>query len=248
MNSPRYRLAPFNESSADGQETRFICRFHATDFSGSGDQPRTILLGETLSKFPFNYEFVSYRKKEATMITPRGKDTKMFWTSNLRFECPVPDIKGLSQIIAAGSSILSDGTPTMYVDLIPIRTPPRYGPNEAHFPEGMIQADKRITFDAKERWGDHNVMPRVEASGRWQNIPICFAPSIESRVKATDSTGGCESSEKETSCAVCLFVGISVLSDKRSWSITYDRYASQTRRMDRVPFDGWVRSRLRIRQ
>lgn len=186
--SPRYRLAPFNESSADGQETRFICRFHATDFSGSDhDQPKTILLGETLSKFPFNYEFVSYRKKEPTMITPRGKDTTMFWTSNLQFECPVPDVKGLSQIIATGSSILSDGTPTMYLDLIPIRTPPRYGPREAHFPEGMIQPDEEITFNAKERWGDHNVMPRVEASGRWQNIPICFAPSIESRVKATDT-------------------------------------------------------------
>jgi hypothetical protein len=183
--SPRYRLAPFNESADDGQETRFICRFHSTDFSDSG-HPKTVLLGETLSKFPFNYEFVSYRKQEATMLTPKGKDSKMFWTSNLRFECPVPDLKGLPQMIANGDTILSDGTPTVHVDLIPIRTPPRFGPKEAHFPDGMIRPDEEITFDAKKRWGDHNVMPRVEASGRWENIPICSPPSIGSKVEAVD--------------------------------------------------------------
>lgn len=182
---PRYRLAPFNESADDGQETRFICRFHSTDFSDNG-HPRTVLLGETLSKFPFNYEFVSYRKQEATMLTPKGKDSKMFWTSNLRFECPVPDLKGLPQMIVNGDTILSDGTPTVHVDLIPIRTPPRFGPKEAYFPDGMIRPDEEITFDAKKRWGDHNVMPRVEASGRWENIPICFPPSIGSKVDAVD--------------------------------------------------------------
>jgi hypothetical protein len=187
--TPRYRLAPFNESAEDGQSTRFICRFHATDFS-QGDRPRTIILGETLSTFPFNYEFVSYRKPtDAAMLTPRGKDTKMFWTSNLQFTCPVPDMNGLAKMISTGETILSDGTPTVHVDLVPIRTPPRYGPREFYFPEGMIKPDARNTFDAKERWGDHNVMPRVEASGRWTNIPICFSPSTGSNGEAAIAQG-----------------------------------------------------------
>jgi hypothetical protein len=183
-NTPRYRLAPFEESAEDGQSTRFICRFHATDFS-HGDRPRTVILGETLSTFPFNYEFVSYRKqKEAAMLTPRGKDTTMFWTSNLQFTCPVPDVNSLRKMISTGETILSDATPTTYLDLVPIRTPPRYGPREFYFQEGMIKPDATKTFDAKERWGDHNVMPRVEASGRWTNIPICFPPSTGSNREA----------------------------------------------------------------
>ena len=31
---------------------------------------------------------------------------------------------------------LSDGTPTMYLDLIPIRTPPRYGPRGSSLSRG----------------------------------------------------------------------------------------------------------------
>jgi hypothetical protein len=177
--TPRYRLAPYEESAEDGQSTRFICRFHATDFSEGDRRPRKVVLGETLSTFPFNYEFVSYRK-QVPMLTPKGKDTKTVLTSNLQFECPVPNMNGLSKMIANGETILSDGTPTVHVDLIPIRTPPRYGPHEFYFPVGMVEPDAAITFDAKERWGDRNVMPRVEASGRWTNIPICFPPSTGS--------------------------------------------------------------------
>ena len=182
VDMPRYRLAPFNESSADGQSTRFICRFHTTDFSDGG-LPQTVVLGETLSAFPINYEFVSYRKpprkKGATMLTPKGRDNKNFWLSNVQFECPVPAQHDLSRLISSGGTVLSDGTPTVYVDLIPIRTPPRYGPEEFYFAEGMIKPDDASKFDPKERWGDRNVMPRVEASGRWENIPVCFPPAPE---------------------------------------------------------------------
>lgn len=86
-------------------------------------------------------------------------------------------------MIADGETILSDGTPTVHVDLIPIRTPPRFGTHEFYFPVGMVEPDTAVTFDAKKRWGDHNVMPRVEASGRWTNIPICFMPSTGSVMK-----------------------------------------------------------------
>jgi hypothetical protein len=33
-------------------------------------------------------------------------------------------------------------------------------------------------FNATLRWGERNVLPRIEASGRWENIPICLPPSL----------------------------------------------------------------------
>ena len=57
----RYRLAPHEESDADGMFTRFICRFRAMDYSQS--PPALVNIGETLSTYPYNYEFVNYRKE-----------------------------------------------------------------------------------------------------------------------------------------------------------------------------------------
>lgn len=176
--SPRYRLAPHNESTSDGQFTRFICRFHATSFD-QHDEPQSIFLGETLSQYPFNYELVSYRKNQDSLVTPKGKDTVLFWTSNIRFNCPVPAIDGLREQVAKGELILSDGTSTFFVDLVPIRTSIRYdehmlteeqiGPRETWEIKG---------FDPIQRWGHNNVVPHVQASGRWENIPICLPPQL----------------------------------------------------------------------
>lgn len=181
--SPRYRLAPYEESSDDGMFTRFICRFHTIDLTG--DSPQTVPLGETLSQFPFNYELVSYRKGQHAMLSPKGKDTRLFWASNIRFDCPVPTDDALRQHLAAGTTILSDGTPTVYVDLVPIRTSVRY--DELHLTEDMIGPRETWAldgFNATERWGDQNVLPRVEASGRWANIPVCLPPRLpESEVQ-----------------------------------------------------------------
>jgi hypothetical protein len=177
VQTPRYRLAPYSEAATDGMFTRFICRFHATDLTEAS--PQTILLGETLSEFPFNYEMVSYRKGQKTMLTPKGKDSRFFWTSNLRFDCPVPSDAALRQQLATGKTILSDGTPTVYVDLIPIRTSVRY--DELYLTEDMIGPRGEWAmdeFNATERWGERNVLPRIEASGRWENIPICLPPSL----------------------------------------------------------------------
>lgn len=56
----RYRLSSHEESDSDGMFTRFICRFRAMDYSKS--PPELLNVGETLSTFPYNYEFVNYRK------------------------------------------------------------------------------------------------------------------------------------------------------------------------------------------
>jgi hypothetical protein len=174
---PRYRLAPFNESSQDGKFTRFICRFHGTLFPAGG-YPQTVVIGETLSAYPFNYDFVSYRKGHKAnrgLLTPKGKDTELFWTSNLRFHCPVPE--SLRSDVASGKTILSDGTPTLYIELVPVRTSTRYA--EFYLTEeqiGPLSEAGASLFDPVMRWGPRNVIPRVEASGRWANIPICLPP------------------------------------------------------------------------
>jgi Glycosyltransferase family 92 len=179
---PRYRLAPFEESSQDGKFTRFICRFHGTLFP-EGGPPQSVVVGETLSEFPFNYDFVSYRKGNKAshgLHTPKGKDTELFWTSNIRFHCPVPE--SLRKDVAAGTTILSDGTPTLYVDLVPIRTSTRY--SEYYLTEdqiGPLIESGVSLFDPVKRWGAKNVVPFVEASGRWANIPLCSPPSFSTK-------------------------------------------------------------------
>lgn len=68
----RYRLAPHEEADADGMFTRFVCRFRALDYATSPPTPRHV--GETLSAFPYNYEFVNYRKDrdDLSMVRARG--------------------------------------------------------------------------------------------------------------------------------------------------------------------------------
>ena len=199
--APRYRLAPREEASPDGQNTRFICRFIGTSFDESGT-PTPVVLGETLSEYPFDYEFVTYRKRKSALLTAKGKDTFLFWASMIRFQCPTPNDPALRRLIASGDSVLSDGTPTIYVDLVPIRTSARY--NDMYLNGDMI-GDFRMQygefFDPVKRWGPKNVLPRFEASGRWANIPICRPPSPDDGMgldsKALQVVGKQEDKENE---------------------------------------------------
>ena len=182
--APRYRLAPLEEASPDGMYTRFICRFHVLDYSSklssSSDRAQTVVIGETLSEFPFNYDFVAYRKGKptTTLITPKGKDSRLFWASNIRFHCPLPpDDASLRAHVATGHTVLSNGSPTLFVDLIPIRTSVRY--SELHMTDDLVGPRRSLpSFNATLRWGNRNVLPPVEASGRWTNIPICKPPKF----------------------------------------------------------------------
>lgn len=155
------------------------------------------MIGETLSEFPFNYEFVGWRRLHPTMISPKGSDKSNMYSSTLLFDCPVP--KEYQSLVASGETVLSDGTPTLRVDLIPIRTSPRYGLDEVYLTEDMagpknmwqygnitskrgLWREKNATvigFDPKKRFGDNHVLPLVEASGRWANLPICIPPSAK---------------------------------------------------------------------
>lgn len=106
----QYRLSSVQDASPDGRYTRFICRFHV----------QGLVTAETLSVYPFNYEAVAFRKQINALLTPKGKDSKYFWTSHLHFQCPVPP--ELQLAVANGWSVLDDGTPTVFVDVVPIRT------------------------------------------------------------------------------------------------------------------------------
>jgi hypothetical protein len=154
----RYRLSSHDEADPDGHDTRFICRFKPS-------------MEETLSVYNVNYEYAAWRKGQKAMFTEEGRDNKSIHTSQLLFQCPVPD--DLIDVIRSGSSVVNDRA-SLFVDIIPIRTPPRYGrPNAFLQPRYKEHELKRDAFDVTAEWGENHVLPRIENSGRWENIPLC---------------------------------------------------------------------------
>jgi hypothetical protein len=150
-----YRLASSFEE-ATHNDTRFQCRFH------HGDNFVT-----TLSEFPFDYEFVTWRKKKAALFQRKGKESDLFWTSQVLFNCPVPQEFQHVLQSQAGSD-----QPTMYVDLVPIRTPARQQYLLTPEQTGPSLSSSK-TFDLGKAFGTNHVLPRMNDAGRWQNLPIC---------------------------------------------------------------------------
>mmetsp|Transcript_42867 Transcript_42867/g.62766 ORF Transcript_42867/g.62766 Transcript_42867/m.62766 type:complete len:542 (+) Transcript_42867:403-2028(+) len=165
----RYKLVPTHaEADEDGIETRFICRFSAT-----GE--------ETLSKHNVNYDYHTIRKGYSSTFTEEGFDVHMIWSSQLLFYCPVPE--RLQQQIKSGETVLDDYA-TMYVDLIPIRTKPRYGkPSEFIPPKYGGLETFPYTYNATQEWGRDHILPEIENSGRWENVPICRPPMLEKQLE-----------------------------------------------------------------
>eukprot|EP00986_Skeletonema_menzelii_P005799 scaffold2145_cov136-Skeletonema_menzelii.AAC.4 len=179
-NTPRYSLATsIEEADEDGRATKFICRFHTVD-----TDLKQVVLGETLSNYPYNPEHLNYRKKGSKpMLTSldKGHDEQI-WNSVYQISCPVPqkiDANGLSltSIIASGQSVSMQGIPSIYVDLVPIRTPVRRSR------EGFGIPGISSSFDPKVVWGDASIIPLVEDSGRWSNIPICNTPRVDEQLE-----------------------------------------------------------------
>ena len=153
----RYELTSHEDADVDGMETRFICQF-------SNGQ-------ETLSKFNLNYDYTAKRKSANHVFTKDGhKDNKSIHTSQLIFQCPVPE--ELVETVRDGTSIINDQA-TLFVTLVPIRTPPRYGAPDRFLPP-RYQNGKVYNFSVAEEWGNSHILPRIEDSGRWENIPICL--------------------------------------------------------------------------
>lgn len=154
----RYRLSSHADADKDGIETRFICRFKPS-------------MEETLSVFNVDYDYHTWRKGYTATFTEEGFDNHMIWSSQLIFQCPIPP--SLQETIRLGTSIKNDYA-TLFVDLIPIRTPPRYGkPTQFLQPKHM----KPPSFIADDEWGTNHTLPQIKDSGRFENIPIC-KPSL----------------------------------------------------------------------
>ena len=161
QNDGQYRLSSPEE--ATWNETRCICWFH------TATQEYT-----TFSQYPFNYEYISWRKNEKSMLKTTGKDNLQFWLSQLLFSCPVPE--ELQSVITCGSHVVNDES-NLWLDLVPIRTPVRRG--RPLFTQDHIGPDllkKTIVFDTQQLWGNQHVLPPIRDSGRWSNIPICLPP------------------------------------------------------------------------
>ena len=191
-NHYRYRLVPYDQ--ADVNATRFICKFHTWTLTS----PR-IELGETLSEFPFNYELADYRKnpKRLGLLSRYGKDNGKFWTSTLLFSCPIP--KGITALNQQQNTI-----PLLYVDIIPIRTPPRYpirvdtGGSEQqdsgyYFHSDWVGPMNVGRFDPSQAWGTRHILPEIEASGRLQNLPVC--PLFDGDHDAEKSDAGADNEQ-----------------------------------------------------
>lgn len=116
------------------------------------------------------------------MFQRQGKDNTQFWLSTLVFECPLP-----KEVVQAAVSR------DLWLDIIPIRTPPRYSNflfTQDHM--GLEYIRSIPIFNTTREWGDGHVLPRFSDSGRWANIPICkrtpSPPSTERHYKLVACT------------------------------------------------------------
>ena len=206
----RYRLASHEEADEDGIETRFICRFHTLRLGDSNEEsgaPRLddVILGETLSVAPYSYELLNYRKpgSQPMLTRPEGPTAKggsgaaphnsAVWNAMHHFRCSVPE--NLVDVIKNGSSVMDD-IPSIYVDVVPMRTYPR-DTREGYIKGVAPEAAER--FDPDLEWGRNHILPRVEASGRWTNFPVCRPPIMEANSDTKPDKGkeGKEGKDKD---------------------------------------------------
>lgn len=183
INQTRYRLASHEEADPDGMATRFICRFKPS-------------MEETLSVYNFDYDFASHRKRLKNTFQYNDGGILSVHLSQFVFKCPVPE--GLVDAVKSGSTVKDDWA-TLFVDVIPIRTPPRYGLSneflQPHYSDRLPQ-EKSDRFDPEKEWGNEHILPLIENSGRWENIPICKPPlkayNLEQQlsVKPSEDNGG----------------------------------------------------------
>jgi len=192
-----YQLTSPEDADAGGAETRFLCRFKI--LSPLSTTTRTTTVQEfsfdatttTLSRYPFNYEYVTWKKRRKMFDEKGNNDMGHYWLSSIEFHCPVPDhIIPLLQTSSPGGGDGGDDarardTPQqhVYLDIAAIRTPVR-GPDQQSY-----ETNTNGTFDIHNHWGGSSnlVLPSFEDTGRWENIPICSSSSSSRRTSITDT-------------------------------------------------------------
>ena len=182
---PTFRLAD-NLESAAANETRFICRFH----NNSSDDNAAAY---TLSKFPFNYEYVTWRKHSSMWEDPSSKgglNQSPFWVSQLMFACPIPL---QFQSLVREKRHVVNGEARLWVDVIPIRTPPRSASRtdvwltEVQIGQELFQQHSPSLFNLATEYGNNHTLPSIIDSGRWANLPICHSPPETRRNAGAES-------------------------------------------------------------
>ncbi|CAB9520216.1 Pfam:DUF23 [Seminavis robusta] len=176
---PSFRLADSFEH-ATAKETRFICRFH------NSSQHSAI----SLSGFPFNYEFVTWRKNKRMLEDDTSKNSlnqSPFWLSQLLFSCPIPP--EFQPMVRQGKHVVKD-VPKLWVDVIPIRTPPRSNTfllTQDQIGKEQFQQHSERWFQLNEWFGKNHTLPKIADSGRWANLPICHPPQPTTTTKPSSS-------------------------------------------------------------
>eukprot|EP00934_Nitzschia_sp_Nitz4_P009445 Nitzschia sp. Nitz4//scaffold297_size22919//13964//15775//NITZ4_008523-RA/size22919-snap-gene-0.2-mRNA-1//1//CDS//3329546304//9435//frame0 len=161
INSSSYRLAS-SIDEATHPTTRFQCRFQSAD--GILDSQTT------LSEYPFNYEYVAWRKDDFPMIDTEGDDDRsVIMLSTLLFSCPIP-----AQFQPLLDNEMSTPVPMLYLDIIPIRVPVRTKEVILTVNHTGPKAYKKLDqMDLGTTFGDDNILPDWKDAGRWSNLPIC---------------------------------------------------------------------------
>ena len=164
----RYRLAAPDDPNVVAAETRFQCRFHTKE--GGAEYI-------TFSRFPFNYEYVHWRKRGSTpMFAEMGPDIEHSELSQLLFSCPIPE--------SLQSRHETNGDVSFWLDVIPIRTPPRKNTmllTANHTGPDLLPEVK--AFDASTNFGTQHILPLPNDAGRWANLPVCLPEKPQSLTK-----------------------------------------------------------------
>jgi hypothetical protein len=169
----RYKVVPYEQADMDGITTRFICRFKQTP-QGRLPVPRLV---ETLAIHNFDYDWTGFRKRYKAAFLKDDGGIKSIHTTQLLFRCPVPP--EWQNAVRNGSTVVGDYA-TLFVDVVPIRTPPRYGITNRYLAPWFAEFNSQSStdkFDFTKEIGNDHVLPPVEDSGRWENVPICL-PSL----------------------------------------------------------------------
>ncbi|KAL7576371.1 hypothetical protein ACA910_018181 [Epithemia clementina (nom. ined.)] len=157
-------------------ETRLLCHFHSDH--GENEQTSKSSSFVTFSEFNFNYEYVLWRKRwkhYKGMFVEKGKDVEQFELSQLIFSCPVPD---------AVLSTTSDGGSRWFLDLVPIRTRVRRGPDVSFSADQIGPSEYRQLSRQNRVPKELRPMPiryLIDNSGRWANLPLCFTNILEEK-------------------------------------------------------------------
>ena len=178
---------------ADFPETRFQCIFH----EGTGGSA-TRIEDLTFSTYPFNYEYINWRKRgDKPMFVKDGPDVEIVDYATLLFSCPIPSRFNIST--------RTDNTqPSVYLNLVPIRTPARY--DEGYLltldqvgPAGYTNL-KRL--NASAFYGNQTELPPPSRVGRYENLPIC--PTTTAATSTTQHSNN--KKKKQHQLVACAWV------------------------------------------